>query len=183
MDALSLLLNRHSQPALIEPAPGGEELDNILQAALKAPDHAGLKPWRFIVCEGNGLNKLAELYTQSAIANQKTEQEINRAGQLPHRAPMVVVAIMKYTEHAKVPRVEQISSAACSVMAMQMAALAQGFNGMWRTGSYAYCNIVKEGLGLAEKDEVVGFLYLGTPKCKKPSAPPLSAEGFVSYWR
>jgi nitroreductase len=96
---------------------------------------------------------------------------------------MVIVAIMRYTEHPKVPRVEQIASSACSVMAMQMAALAQGFNGMWRTGSYARCETVRAGFDLNKEDEILGFLYLGTPKFKAPTAPKPDAEGFVSYWR
>ena len=48
MDALNLLLNRSSHPRLQAPAPEGEELTNIMQAALRAPDHACLSPWRFI---------------------------------------------------------------------------------------------------------------------------------------
>lgn len=52
-------------------------------------------------------------------------KEIERSVQLPHRAPMIIVAIAKYIEHEKVPKVEQIASASCAVMAMQMAAVAQ----------------------------------------------------------
>ena len=129
MDALHLLLNRSSQPRLSAPAPSDQVLENIMQAALRAPDHACLTPWQFIVCQGKGLDKLGALYEQSAIENGKSQQEIDRAVKLPHRAPMVVVAVAKYVEHEKVPRVEQIASASCGVMAMQMAAVAQGFNG------------------------------------------------------
>ncbi|HAU27845.1 MAG TPA: nitroreductase, partial [Alteromonas australica] len=57
MDALSLLLNRSSQPRLGSPAPSGAALENIMQAALRAPDHACLTPWRFIVCQNKGLEK------------------------------------------------------------------------------------------------------------------------------
>ena len=82
MDALTLLLNRSSQPRLTAPAPSGDALENIMQAALRAPDHACLTPWRFIVCEGKGLDKLGSLYEQSAIDNDKSEKEIERAVQL-----------------------------------------------------------------------------------------------------
>jgi nitroreductase len=183
MDALTLLLNRSSQPRLTSPAPSGEALENIMQAALRAPDHACLTPWRYIVCEGKGLDKLGNLFEQSAIANDKSEKEIERAVQLPHRAPMVIVATTKYVEHEKVPRVEQIASAACGVMAMQMAAVAQGFNGMWRSGSYAHCDIVRRGLGLAEQDELVGFLYLGTPSFEPAPKPQRDSSDYFENWR
>ena len=45
MDALELLVNRRSASRLTEPAPAGEQLQNILRAALRAPDHGTLQPW------------------------------------------------------------------------------------------------------------------------------------------
>ena len=182
MDALHLLLNRSSQPRLSAPAPSDQVLENIMQAALRAPDHACLTPWQFIVCQGKGLDKLGALYEQSAIENGKSQQEIDRAVKLPHRAPMVVVAVAKYVEHEKVPRVEQIASASCGVMAMQMAAVAQGFNGMWRTGSYAQCDILKLGLDLAVDDEIVGFLYLGTPAFEPAPKPQRNSADYFTFW-
>jgi len=182
VDALTLLLNRSSQPRLLEPAPSGDALENIMQAALRAPDHACLTPWRFVVCQGEGLNKLGSLFETSAIENDKSQKEIDRAPQLPLRAPMVIVAIAQYKEHEKVPRVEQIASASCGVMAMQMAAVAQGFNGMWRTGSYAQCPVVKRGLGMSEEDELVGFLYLGTPAFEPAPKPERDTTAFFEHW-
>ncbi|RDV26159.1 NAD(P)H nitroreductase [Alteromonas aestuariivivens] len=183
MDALTLLLNRHSQPRLTEPAPSGSCLENIMQAALRVPDHAGLKPWRFVVCEGMGRHRLGSLFEQSAVANDKSAKEVERAAQLPMRAPMVIVAIARYTEHAKVPWVEQVASASCAVMAMQMAAFAQGFQGIWRTGDYAHCDTVKTGLGLQPQDEIVGYLYLGTAVTEAPAKPPVDAGMYFANWR
>ncbi|MFB1036605.1 MAG: NAD(P)H nitroreductase, partial [Sinobacterium sp.] len=160
MLALDLLLNRCSQPRLQAPAPEGQALENIKQAALRAPDHACLSPWKFIVCQNQGLIRLGEIFEQAAIFADKSEKEIERAPQLPLRAPMVMVAIAKYTNHEKVPWVEQVASASCAVHAMQMAAVAQGFAGVWRTGSFAQDPIVKQAFELAEQDEIVGFLYL-----------------------
>lgn len=183
MDALSLLLNRSSQPRLMAPAPSGEELENIMQAALRAPDHACLTPWRFVVCEGKGLDKLGALFEQSAIDNEKSQKEIERAVQLPHRAPMVIVAIAQCVEHEKVPRVEQIASASCAVMAMQMAAIAQGYSGIWRTGTYAHCDTIRGAFNLAEDDELVGFLYLGTPAFEPAPKPQRNASDYFEFWR
>ncbi|WP_158970113.1 NAD(P)H nitroreductase [Paraglaciecola sp. L3A3] len=183
MQALDLLLNRHSQPRLEHPAPEGQVLENIMQAALRAPDHASLTPWQFIICQKAGLTRLGEIYKQAAIAADKPDKDIERAPQLPIRAPMVIVAISKYQEHAKVPWVEQVASASCAVHSMQMAALAQGFAGVWRTGWYAQDPMVKQALKLSDKDEIVGFLYLGTactqamPKAEKNSAD------YFEFWQ
>ncbi|MFT4940265.1 MAG: nitroreductase [Paraglaciecola sp.] len=103
MDALELLLTRSSQPRLHAPAPNPEELENIMQSALRAPDHLGLTPWRFVVCQKKGLAKLGDIFEQAAIAADLSLVEIERAPQLPLRAPMIIVAIAKFQEHAKFP--------------------------------------------------------------------------------
>ncbi len=182
MQALDLLLNRRSQPRLVAPAPSGESLENILQAALRAPDHKCLAPWRFVVCTNSGLQRLGKVFEHAAIANQKGEETIARAPQLPLRAPMVIVAICNYTEHEKVPRVEQIASAACAVQSMQMAAIAQGFQGIWRTGWYAQDEHVKQAFDCKHEDEILGFLYLGSTPLKAMPRQSRDATEFVSFW-
>ena len=182
MNALDLLLNRSSQPKLQVPAPEGEALENIKQAALRAPDHASLKPWEFVVCTGEGLQRLGKILQDSAIAEGKGQASIERALQLPLRAPMVIVAMTRYTEHPKVPQFEQTQSTACAVQAMQMAAVAQGFQGIWRTGSYAQSEFVKTAFGLAEQDEIVGFLYLGTSCLKAMPKPKIDSAAYFSTW-
>ena len=182
MQALDLLLNRRSQPRLIKPAPAGEALENILQAGFAAPDHHCLSPWRFIVCTDKGLSKLGGIFEDAAIVNDKGAESIARAPQLPLRAPMVIVAICHYKAHEKVPKIEQIASTACAVQSMQMAAVAQGFQGIWRTGWYAQDEQVKASLNCTEDDEILGFLYLGSTSLKPLKRKPKVVDNFVEMW-
>lgn len=182
MQVLDLLLNRSSQPKLQAPAPEGSALESIMQAALKVPDHAGLTPWKFIVCQQQGLDKLGNIFHQAAVKDGMSERDVSRARDLPLRAPMVMVAINTYKEHEKVPKVEQVASTSCGVYAMQLAAQALGFDSMWRTGSYAHSNSVKQLLGLTADDEIVGFLYLGTASTKALDKPKKCAEGYFEFW-
>lgn len=182
MQALELLLGRTSQPRLQAPAPQGESLENIMQAALRAPDHACLRPWRFIVCQNAGLQRLGTVFEDAAVASKMDDKGIQRASQLPLRAPMVIVCIAKYTQHDKVPWVEQVASASCATHAMQMAAVAQGFAGVWRTGSYAQNEHVKQAFNLAHEDEIVGFLYLGTAVTKPMAKPKVNSHDFFELW-
>ena len=169
MDAIELLLTRQSDSKLTEPGPSIEQLNIIKQAALRVPDHGCISPWQFIVVEGQAREKLGSIYHESAVAEQQEDKVINRAKELPLRAPMIIIAIAKYQQHPKVPRIEQVQSAGCSVLAMQQAAFAQGLGGVWRTGYFAQSNAVKLALNLNELDEIVGYLYIGTPAvdCKK----------------
>jgi len=170
MDAIELLLTRQSDPKLSFPGPNQAQLEIIKKAALKVPDHGGLAPWQFFIVEEAGRERLGEIYYQSAIAEQQDEKTISRAKELPQRAPMIIIAVAKYQAHPKVPRSEKVKSAGWAVFAKQQAAFAQGLAGIWRTGYFAQSAAVKKALGLAEQDEIVGYLYLGTAvvDCTKP---------------
>ena len=158
MDALELLVNRRSASRLAEPAPVGEQLENILRAGMRAPDHGTLQPWHFFIIEGEGRDRFSQLLEQGAVAAGQDEKGIDKARSAPFRAPMIIAVVAKCQADHKVP-----------VMAMQMAAVAQGFNGIWRTGPLTGSAAVREGFSCGEQDKIVGFLYLGTPQLKASS--------------
>lgn len=179
MDALELLLNRQSSPRLQAPGPDEEQLDRILRAGLRAPDHATLQPWRFLVAEGDGLDRLGQIFAEALVQDGAEPEKQERALTLPHRAPMVITVVARVKDNPKVPRIEQQLSAGCALMAMQMAAQAQGLGGIWRTGSFSHHPHVRSALGLAPDDDIVGFLYLGTPSKRVPARPGPEPDAFV----
>ncbi|WP_380177909.1 NAD(P)H nitroreductase [Kalamiella sp. sgz302252] len=183
MDALDLVVNRRSASRLSEPAPAGEALENIIRAGMRAPDHGTLQPWRFIVIENEGRERFSQLLERAARDGNMEPKAIEKAKQSPFRAPMIITVVAHCEEHHKVPRWEQVVSAGCAVMAMQMAAVAQGFNGIWRSGAWTDHQAVREAFNCREQDAIVGFLYLGTPQLKSATtlAPPDTAP-FVSYF-
>lgn len=181
MDAIELLLTRQSDSKLTEPGPTKEQLEVIQQAGLRVPDHGCIAPWQFIVVEGDARHKLGEVYYQSAVSEGQPEKVINRAKDRPLRAPMIIIAIAKYQSHPKVPRIEQVQSAGCSVLAMQQAAFAQGLGGIWRTGYFAQSPAVKKALDLHEHDEIVGYLYIGTPAVDCKKSPRHKPENYFSF--
>ncbi|CBJ81570.1 putative NADH oxidase/flavin reductase [Xenorhabdus bovienii str. Jollieti] len=183
MNALELLLNRRSASRLTTPAPEGNELEYILAAGMRAPDHGALRPWHFVVMQGEGIDKFSKLLEKSAIENALGQEVEEKARNAPYRAPMVITVIAKVVENTKIPAWEQVVAAGCAVHAMQMAAVAQGFGGIWRSGSWTEDPVVKAGLGCGENDKIVGFLYLGTPVLKAPEKVALpDLTNFVSYF-
>lgn len=160
---LHFLQHRSSCGLLQAPAPEGETLEAILQAGLRAPDHGHLQPFEFIIAQNEGLARLGSLFEDAASTDGASLDVIQKAAQMPQRAPMVVTVVSKVTPHEKVPAFEQHLAAGCAVMAMQMAAQAQGFGGIWRSGPLMFSKTLHQSLGLSEQDQIVGFLYLGTP--------------------
>ncbi|AIJ09915.1 MULTISPECIES: NAD(P)H nitroreductase [Edwardsiella] len=179
MDALELLLQRRSASRLSDPAPSAQALENIFQAGLRAPDHGGLQPWRFVTVQGDGRERLSALLHDIALAEGRDEKGVEKARSAPFRAPLIVTVIAHCNCDSRVPQWEQVASAGCAVMAMQMAAQAQGFNGIWRSGHWTEEPRVRQAFGCREQDVIVGFLYLGTPTLKAARVQPLDSSAFV----
>lgn len=179
MDAIELLTQRSSMPRLINPGPDTDSMQLIQRAALRVPDHMGLMPVRCQVFTGDELVKLGKLFTQAAHQDAGfSEQDKERAGQLPLRAPMMIVVSTLYQEHPKVPLHEQYATAACSCMAMQQMCFALGYGAIWRSGPYLDSPTIKAGLNIKPDDQLVGFLYVGTPAVPIPIKPQRDIDIF-----
>ena len=190
MDALEAIFARRSIGRMEEPAPSDDDLRTMLSAALAAPDHGELSPWRFVVLRGDGKDAfgevLADAYVRRAEAvgaephPDKLAKERTKLG----RAPVVVVVAAVHRHDPKIPWIEQQAAAAAAAQNLMLAATALGYGSMWRTGDPAYDDSVKGALGVSEHDAIVGFIYLGTPKAgaeKDPRRPQV--DGFVEEWR
>ncbi len=184
MDAIEALLGRNSAAKLVEPAPRGDDLQTIFKAALRAPDHARLKPWRFLVVEGDARSQLGEVFAQLALAeNPSLDREaLDKQRAKPLRAPLVIVVIACLQEHAQVPEIEQYLSAGCAAHAMLLAGHALGYAGIWRTGAMAYHAGMHRSLDMALNEKVVGFLYLGTREGEAKPLPEYRVADFIRYW-
>jgi nitroreductase len=168
VDAKELLLTRQSSPRLIAPAPNDEQLDFMLNAGARAPDHGALTPWEFIIAVDEGLERLSAIFVSAAKASGADEAVIAKAAMTSKRAPMVITVVAKCQVHSKVPIIEQQIAAGCATMAMQQAAFALGLGAVWRSGDLAFNQDVHQGLGLTQDDQIVGFLYVGTPTVTAP---------------
>ncbi|MEP4485183.1 MAG: nitroreductase family protein [Halioglobus sp.] len=184
LDLLTLLQTRNSSPKLTSPAPTAHELEAMVNAALRAPDHAWLRPTRFIVIEGEQREALGRLFETSLLARNPDADENARAKALggPLRAPLMVVVTVQLKEHPKVPHSEQRLSAGCAAYALLLAAEALGYAGIWRTGDNAFDPKVASGLGLELDQEIVGFIYLGTRTGKSKTLPTINPVEFISRW-
>lgn len=184
---LDLLENRTSIPAvqLTEPAPSQEQLERILRCGLTAPDHANMKPWRFITIRGDARAKLGEVFAESAVLQEPDlpAEKVARMKQKPLRSPLIVVIVATITaDHPKTPEIEQVLSAGAAATLIQLAATASGFGSIWLTGPNTYNENVKKALGVKASDQIVGFLYLGTPSDKPGVKKRPDLNEHLSEW-
>lgn len=181
MEAMELLVGRVSCPKVSAPAPDAEQLAALLQAAVSAPDHGRLRPWRFLLLQGKELARLGDIFLQSALHKtpdmDDAARERVRAKAL--RAPLVMVVAAEITTGHKVPVEEQVHAAVCAAEHVMLAAHALGLGAMWRTGDAASDPLVKRALGFREQDAIVAFIYLGTPVAAPESGSRPDPQDFV----
>ena len=187
MEAIELLRTRRSVLArnLGEPGPGPEELDLILEAGMRVPDHGKIGPWRIQVISKSGQAALgdlcAELFSKQhgERANPKMiEFERNRL----QRAPVLLAVTARVQVPHKIPELEQRLSGGALCMNVLNAAHALGYGAQWLTEWPAFDGEVKQMLGHDPETDIIGFIYIGT--AVQPSAPRdrPTAEVVVSEW-
>lgn len=173
MEAIEMLLKRRSIPAdrLVEPAPNDEQLQTILTAGMRVPDHAMCTPWRVQFLRKEAQLKLGEKYAEIFAREhpEAEEKQIQIEKHKPQRAPLllVVTAHPNQEKLARIPLMEQRLSGGAMCMNIINAANALGFGTNWVTGWPAYHAEVKKALGHSEDTEIIGFILVGTP-----SEPP-----------
>jgi nitroreductase len=175
---LDTLLSRQSYWPLVEPGPDDAELNLIFDAALCAPDHGRLRPWRFALVRGEAREELAEVLVD--IASARTPDEPRSAHE--HRrqkafaAPVIIVLAAAISTEAGIPESEQVLSAGAAAMNMLNAIHALGYGGFWATGADAYDAQLQAALDFEPTDRMLGFLYVGSPKSRErsPLRPPRS---------
>ncbi len=109
-------------------------MEIILRAAARVPDFQRLRPYQFLIAKGEGLDRLGKILQDAAIAAAKPPETVARALRMPHRAPLIIVVVAHPQPHQIVTLFEQQLTAGCAVHGHAMAALAQGFGGIWRSG-------------------------------------------------
>lgn len=183
MDALKCLCERVSVPQLTGPEVSDEQLEKLLQSALRAADHAWMHPSRYLVISGEARAKLGEIFLASQLApDSLSDAQKTKMRGLLLRAPTVIVAICNAQSGTKVPEFEQQYSTAAGVQNMLNAAWALGLGAIWRTGEMAYNQAVKGALGLTQSESIIGFVYLGQPNCTLKNAPSLNTSDFYAHW-
>lgn len=172
---IDFLLTRNSAPIpdLKTPGPTDSEIETILTAASRVPDHGRLAPWRFILYRGDARaqvgEKLAELAEsrEGPLTDGRRNQELARFS----RAPLVIGVISSPKENPKIPQWEMFLSAGAAAMNLVLAANALGYGTNWITNWYSDVEEGRAILGIAPHERVVGFVHIGSYEGTAPERP------------
>lgn len=170
--------------------PSREFIEQVLAAAVEAPNHYETEPWRFFVLTGRAREELAGVLVEALrrrLAGQpeKTIEGLAIAERAkPLRAPVLIVVAVKRSEQKNVVPIEDIEATAAAVENMLLAAHALGLGAHWRTGDGAYDDYVKGWFGLRPEDHIAAVVYVGYPDPEQ-DRPKVRRRSFAdkTEWR
>lgn len=185
---VELLLTRRSVLAkdLIEPGPGAEDLDTIVKAGLRVPDHGKVEPWRIQILRKPAQRALSELCFGIFERENPTVNPAQLAAERERmqRSPVLLVVSSHPNPQRfdKVPAIEQVLSAGALCQNMLIAAQALGYGAQWVTGWPAYHAEVRMALGHTADTDIVGFVHMGTVAEVPNERPRPDRNAIVSEW-
>jgi nitroreductase len=163
-EVLDFLLTRRSRPAktLGERAPDRAELETLLTAASRTPDHGKLVPWRFVVLADQARRReLAEIAARRLAEIGHDPAKIDKDASAFLQGG-VIVAVISSPRDAHIPRWEQEFAAPCVCLSLLNAALASGWGANWLTGPLARdAAFLALAFGCTAGETVAGFVHIG----------------------
>ncbi len=177
MQTLEAIYTRQSNDK-IRPDPVPRELiEQLLAAAVQAPNHYKVRPWRFFVLSGAARERLGDLMAgllaQAHPELDETALAVER--HKPLRAPVLIVVAADLPAEPRVLEIENICAAAAAAQNLLLAAQELGLAARWRTGPAAYDPAVKAFFGLLPEQPLIAMIYVGYPEMLKP---PVTRPGF-----
>ena len=173
LNVLQLIQQRSSTKKFAEDPIPKQDIESLLAAAVRAPDHGMLAPWRFIVLQGEARGVLARAMQQAFVARnpEASAEMLEREASKAWRSPLLIVTIARFKPHPKVPEAEQLLATGAAVQNLWLAAAAHGLGLAWKTGSHAYAAEVRAALSVDSSEQIVGFLHIGKSIAKNQARP------------
>jgi len=187
LEPLDFLNQRRSVPSrqLGEPGPDAAQLDQLLRAAIRVPDHGKLVPWRVLSIRGEARARLGRAIVEIHARKEPdvAPAVLDKDRERFNFAPLILTVIARVeADHPKIPAQEQLLSAGCVAYNLLLGAQALGFGAQWLTGWAAYDREAATLLGLAENERIVSFVHIGTAREPAPERTRPALESVVSEW-
>jgi len=183
---LRMLQTRRSAlaKAMGGPGPSCEQIDQLLEMAVRVPDHGKLSPWRFILFENEGRAKAGDVLAKRwrQLYPDHSDETVEQQRQTFLRAPLVIAVASSITDTNKIPAWEQEMSAGALCQNLLLGATAMGFGVQWISGWYAFDDQVLEAFGLEQHEKIAGFIYVGTASEELSDRPRPDHKVLTTSW-
>lgn len=154
-----------SPKRLGDPGPSDTEIRQIVSAALTAPDHCALKPWRFIHIPKSEMQALGDVFAgikarrDPMAGPEAIQRERDRAAATPG---LIAIVARLRTSHPRVPVYEQYVSIGAAIQNMLLSVHGLGYGAKMVSGLKLQDPAMVEALNVGPWERLIGFLCIGT---------------------
>lgn len=172
MDVIEAIHSRRTVKAFRPEPPRRALIEQVLEAAVWAPNHRLTEPWEFVVVQGEALAQLAALraemttaYLRGLATPPPAEQVARQAEEALHKALAAPVTIaVAMAQHADPAiREEDYAATASAIQNLLLAAHGLGLGAFWSTNNLIAYPPAYALLGIAPARRIVGLVQLGYP--------------------
>lgn len=175
MNIIEAIQTRRSIKLFKDNEPISKEIvEQLLQAAIMAPNHHHTEPWKFFVLQGDGrlpLSRVLGEWAKTRVddpASEAGQKRIKKLSEKPLIAPTaIVVALSPQAGNDKAIYIEDVSAVSAAVQNILLAAHGLGLGAIWKSGPAYYAEPVKKYFELSEEEEILGVIFVGEPDMKK----------------
>ncbi|ATH15636.1 nitroreductase [Delftia acidovorans] len=181
-----LLTRRSVSPRrLAMPGPASGDMDLMIEAALCAPDHGALHPWRVLEFPAHQREALACLFEQEKLRRDPLApaDDIRRAREHATRAPALIAFIISPRPRSRVPVREQWLAAGAALGNFLNAANHLGFGAIVLSGERCFDPALHSALGLREGEHLAGFISLGTITSQPSPRATVAPSSMRTAWQ
>jgi nitroreductase len=155
----------------------------LVWAASRAPDHQRLKPFRFFVIPSGARESLADVFeaAERELDPDIGGERLERAREKALHAPTLLAVISRVQANDEVPEIEQRASAGAALGYVVLAADLLGYGAMAVSGRKVTTKAMRRAFKLAQNEELLCFVGIGTP-AKIKGAPPEPDLELLQTW-
>jgi nitroreductase len=186
MDVMQAIYARTSVKAFRAEAPDRDIVMELLDAAVRAPNHRLTEPWSFYVLGETSKRRFAEIRRSNRARRFEDPEapEVQPALEKAYSGAIetpVLIAVGSLVADDPVQREEDYAATFCAIQNILLAAVSRGLGTYLRTGDVLNEPGLADLLGLPEEHRVVGIIYLGYP-AEEPKPRPRTPAAEKTHW-
>lgn len=184
--AVAALIERRSvsPKRLAHPGPDFAEIDLMLQAALRAPDHGSLHPWRVIEFREEQRAALGHAFEQEKLRRDPLASafDLRRARDHALLPPVLMAFVISPRARSKIPVREQWLAGGAALGNLLNAAHMLGYGAIVLSGERCFDAVLLSELGVGNDEQLAGFVTIGSIVNAPPAARSVSSDHVRSCW-
>lgn len=166
MELTKLIKERRSVHQFEDKPVSVELVTELLDSAVWVPNHRMTQPWRFVVMQGEGRRKLAEIVRKFRQEREPDPEKAREIGEKMYAKftsiPMFIAVVLKVNENPAIAE-EDYASAACLIQNFSLLAWEQGIGMVWETYPLLKLDAFREAFGVQQDERIIASLHTGYP--------------------